>query len=338
MFLLAVLALTATLQGSAASPSATPAPSRKCEVRQPAWCITQGVFELTENLAQDGVHDHVWTLRGQFRRDSSLVVLEPAGCRAGAADAMEFVDFEKGIRWKDRTWDRLRARLRKDGSCDLTMLIPPPDDDSMEWAYSQGLMLVRPCPNEACSSPAVSDLKPEFAERRTKGASRAVGAEYAYTNFGVPDDLYTIIQPGQEGRSPAAARVVLDTRYGSGRWARSMRDPHSGQSLLACDETKFHCFRTLAMHFAVPRDGGLAIDQTWTSEGITFKVLRTEDVAVLGVNIPTFVIRASRQDGSKDYYYFTQTAGLVAMRLIRRSNKRDDISVFLLEGERGFPF
>ena len=92
------------------------------------------------------------------------------------------------------------------------------------------------------------------------------------------------------------------------------------------------------MHFAVPRDGGLAIDQTWTSEGITFKVLRTEDVAVLGVNIPTFVIRASRQDGSKDYYYFTQTAGLVAMRLIRRSNKRDDISVFLLEGERGFPF
>jgi hypothetical protein len=155
---------------SAAPPAQAPAaPPRKCEIRQSAWCIDQGAFEITDRLAQDSVHDRVWTLRGPFRPESKLVILEPNGCRSGFAETPVLSSYEQKVVWEGRSWDRIRARLKSDGSCDLEVLIPPFDGDPMEWAFSTGLMLVKACKDEACSGESLAELKPRFEKRFREG-------------------------------------------------------------------------------------------------------------------------------------------------------------------------
>jgi hypothetical protein len=76
--------------------------------------------------------------------------------------------FDKAIEWNGRSWDRLLVRLKSDTSCDLTILLPPEDGDSMEWAFTSGLPLVRPCKDDACNSEGLSQIKPELLAMRHK--------------------------------------------------------------------------------------------------------------------------------------------------------------------------
>ena len=132
---------------AAASPpgGVAPAPARRCEIRLSAWCIAEGAYEISRQLANDSIHDRVWSMRGRFRSESKLVIFEPNGCRSGFSNALELTRFERDIEWQDRSWNRMLVRLKSDGSCDLTVLLPPYDSDPMEWAFSDGLLLVRPC-------------------------------------------------------------------------------------------------------------------------------------------------------------------------------------------------
>lgn len=153
-----------------AAPGANPAaPPRRCEIRQAAWCIEQGAFEIVDRLAQDAAHDRVWTIRGQFRPKSGLVILEPNGCRNGVSDTLALSSYEQGINWEGRSWDRIRARLKTDGSCDLDVLMPAFDGDQMEWAFSTGLMLVKTCTDESCAGPSLAELKPQFEAQFRRG-------------------------------------------------------------------------------------------------------------------------------------------------------------------------
>lgn len=171
MKLLLLIASTICLLGNGCAAIARPsgaasAPPRKCEIRLSAWCIAEGAYEINRRLANDSVHDRIWSLRGRFRPASKLVIFEPNGCKNGFSDALELLSFESGISWQDRSWDRLKVRLKSDGSCDLTILLPPDSSDPMEWAFSNGLLLVRPCNDEACKSAGLAQLRPQFEQRR----------------------------------------------------------------------------------------------------------------------------------------------------------------------------
>lgn len=152
---------------AAASPPTgrSAAPSVRCELRLSAWCIEEGAYEITRQLADDSIHDRFWLLRGRFRPESKLVILEPNGCRTGFSDALKLLKFEHGVHWKSRSWDRLQARLKSDGTCDLTILLSPYDGDQMEWAFTEGVSLVRPCKDDVCAGAGLVQLKAQFEQK-----------------------------------------------------------------------------------------------------------------------------------------------------------------------------
>lgn len=164
-----------------ASPAAfgqsRPSPPRKCEIRQPAWCVYQEWSEITDRLDTTGPRDHIWTIHDVDHPESRLVILEPFGCRTGFADTVTALGFDPDVRWKDKTWDRMRVRLRQDGSCDLTLLVPLFNDDPMEWAFSAGRASIMACRDEKCTpnKPTPADVTDKFREqfKRSRNFSKA---------------------------------------------------------------------------------------------------------------------------------------------------------------------
>jgi hypothetical protein len=134
------------------------APPRLCEVRQTAWCIGQGALEITDRLIKHDKYDHAWFIRGFFQPKAPLVVLEPTGCRSGFSDSLSAIQFDRNYAWDGRTWNRIVARLRNDGSCDLEVLIPKPEDDPSAEAFFSGLVLLRNCPSETCDGKSFNAL------------------------------------------------------------------------------------------------------------------------------------------------------------------------------------
>lgn len=148
---------------SAVYAGAPSSPPNKCEIKQAAWCIQQGAFEITERMVNDGVNDHAWILSGQFRPDSKLVFLEPNGCRNGVSNTLELIDYEHNAKWDEQLWEKLKIRLNSDGMCDIVVLFPALNNDPLEWAYSTGLMLVKTCYDDLCKGNSLSDIKPSIA-------------------------------------------------------------------------------------------------------------------------------------------------------------------------------
>jgi hypothetical protein len=146
------------------------APARSCEVRQAAWCISQGAWEITDRFIKHDKYDHAWFIRGFRQPKSPLVVLEPSGCRAGFSDSLSAMRFDRDFAWDGRTWNRLIARLRNDGSCDLEVLIPKPEADPSAEAFFSSLILLRNCPSETCDGKSFNALAAQWdAEYRRKG-------------------------------------------------------------------------------------------------------------------------------------------------------------------------
>lgn len=150
-----------------ASPTtlAPAAPPSRCEIRLSAWCIAEGAYEINRQLANDSVHDRVWSMRGRSKPASKVIVLEPNGCKSGPSDALELLEFEQGVAWQNDSWDRIQVKLKSDGSCDLTILLPPYDGDPLEWAFSSGLPLIRPCKDEKCIGAGIGGLRSQFEKR-----------------------------------------------------------------------------------------------------------------------------------------------------------------------------
>lgn len=160
----------AAITASATPPAGTSAaPPARCEIRLSTWCIAEGAHEVTRQLADDGIHDRVWTLRGRFRPASTVVIFEPNGCKAGDSDVTELKAVDRGVAWQGRAWHRLHVALKSDGSCTLSILLPPDEGDPMEWAFTSGLPLVRACKDDACEGEGLGQLKPQLVAHLRAG-------------------------------------------------------------------------------------------------------------------------------------------------------------------------
>jgi hypothetical protein len=159
-------AMLAASVGYAAPDTPSPsAPQLRCEISLSAWCIVEGVYRLERQLANDSVHDRMWSLQGRFNPRSRMLVLEPNGCRGLYSDALTLQAFDENVKLQGETWDRLRVRLDSNGRCDLDVFIAPDTGDPLEWAFSEGLGLIRTCRDESCKGPSLAQLKPAFESR-----------------------------------------------------------------------------------------------------------------------------------------------------------------------------
>jgi hypothetical protein len=158
-------AIASTAVSAASSPPS--APPRECDIRLPVWCILQGVDKIELVNEADASHSDFWILRGSFEPASQLIILEPSGCRDGLSDTFTPLGFDSGIYWHRKIWDRVTVKLKKDGSCNLEFLVPPYKTDPMEWAYSNGMMLIRACQDKACgdNNPTTGKLQDLYWER-----------------------------------------------------------------------------------------------------------------------------------------------------------------------------
>lgn len=142
------------------------APPPTCEIRQSAWCIAEGAGQIVRRFDEES-HDIAWVLSSVARPNAPLVILEPNGCRKGYSDVVAGLDFGDNIRWHGKMWDRVRVRLKRNGSCDLTLLFPPFSGDSLEWAFSVGRALLMACRDEGCTpnGPTPADVTDQFGGR-----------------------------------------------------------------------------------------------------------------------------------------------------------------------------
>lgn len=153
-----------------AAPDSTPtgAPPLRCELALSAWCIVEGVHQITRQLAHDSVHDRIWTLRGRFSHSSRMLIFEPNGCRGIYSDGMVLLGFEERFDRGWEKWNRLRVRLDSKGRCDLEILLTPEDGDPFEWAFSEGLNLLWGCRDDRCEGESIAQLKPAIDLRRRR--------------------------------------------------------------------------------------------------------------------------------------------------------------------------
>lgn len=158
-----------TPEANAAPPAGPPgSPPLRCEFRPGAWCIAEGAYIVNRTLAADRVHDRIWSLKGRFKPESELVVQEVNGCKSGYADELSLQSYEGSVDVDGTRWDRLKVRLKSDGTCDLSILLSPFDGDPMEWAFSTGLGLLRGCKDETCTPLPLSNLKSQIEEKFRK--------------------------------------------------------------------------------------------------------------------------------------------------------------------------
>lgn len=171
-------------------------------------------------------------------------------------------------------------------------------------------------------------------------AGEAGGKKYIYSNLGMRDGVCGVFEGRTESRFPAAIKTVIDTNPDSRR--RAPRGTyfgcHSGSALLECEDGPYYCFRTSAVHFAVPKERGLHVGQRWTSMGNTFEVIRTEGIAYLGTRLETFVVATPNKQNGTTYFYWSDHAGLVALRFLMRLNGQESVEAMVAEDARGFPF
>jgi hypothetical protein len=172
-------------------------------------------------------------------------------------------------------------------------------------------------------------------------AAEAEGAKYTYSDLAVGEGNCGMFEVGTESQFPAAIKMTIDTspdgRHHSKRG--SFWGCHSGTVLLECEDTKYYCFRTFAMHFAVPKQRGLKVGQRWTTMDTTFEVIRTEPIAYLGTHHDTYVIATlGKLPGWFHYYYWSEDAGLVAIRFVIEKDESESVDAYVLEGAKGFPF
>ena len=197
-----------------------------------------------------------------------------------------------------------------------------------------GFLAVPAAPEQPLSS---ASAPREVSRRAGPTSCNTAGAEYAYATLAVPEG-FPDSNSETIDRQPNVFQIVLDTRCYDGFFARSLRGGHVVGRLLPCDEARFHCFRTSSTHFAVPKGQAIRVGQQWQESGATFDVIRTEDLAALGVQVRTYVIRTPNKAGGDNYFYWSDTAGLVAIRSTFDLHGRASVQSNMIEGAKGFPF
>jgi hypothetical protein len=158
----ALAGLGASAAESALSPAA--APPAKCEIAMATWCIREGASEIVSRFSKGHAYRRIWIVRGFFKPTAPLVVLEPYGCREGLSDVSEALNFEQRFSWDNKTWNRIRVRLKRDDSCNLDVLVPTFTKDPTGEAFFGGLALIQGCRTASCEGPGIGNLRGKFEE------------------------------------------------------------------------------------------------------------------------------------------------------------------------------
>ena len=119
------------------------APRLHCEFQLSSWCIVEGAYIVNRILASDEIHDRLWTLKDRFSPSSQVLILEPNGCKSGFSDDFQLRSFKHNVKRNRLLWDQTIVSLKKDGTCNLTVLTPVASGDPMEWAFSSGIRLIQ---------------------------------------------------------------------------------------------------------------------------------------------------------------------------------------------------
>lgn len=84
------------------------------------------------------------------------------------ADTVEAIRFSHGVMWEGSSWDEMQVRLRKDGTCDLTLRVPVWTGDPLEWPFTEGRLNLVACKDEACSlnQPTIADVTNKYRSQR----------------------------------------------------------------------------------------------------------------------------------------------------------------------------
>jgi len=146
----------------AETPMVPAAPPAKCEIALPVWCIREGAYEIVSQFSKHNAYRRVWIIRGFFKPSSPLIVREPYGCRQGLSDQAEALTFDKHIKWGGKEWNRMTVQLKKDGSCNIELLVPPFSEDPTGEAFFGGLALVQRCMTTSCDGDSLGPLRGRF--------------------------------------------------------------------------------------------------------------------------------------------------------------------------------
>lgn len=140
---------------------------------------------------------------------------------------------------------------------------------------------------------------------------------YTYVDYSTPDNF-------EDGKTTVALDIS-SKQIMSSDWVNT---------IFVCDKlSAFYCFRYPAISFYVPK-AGVVSGQRWAIGGVSFKVLRKENIRVLGLTKEAWVIKAVRLDRC-DFFYYSPNDGLLAMKHVGKNGQQ--VQFFMVEGWKGFP-
>jgi hypothetical protein len=143
--------------------------------------------------------------------------------------------------------------------------------------------------------------------------------KYQYVSYSVPDDYY-------RGKDTFTIDLALGYVYAD----------HGSQRIRSCSAAEpIHCFYGASINFAVPRNGRITVGQTWQNRGKSFRVIRMETIEMLGTTVDVAVIESEIGKDRVDYFYYSNTQGLVGIKFADRANP--PTRFLIARSSSGFP-
>ena len=110
-------------------------PPLKCEISRGAWCIVKGIGEI-KFVARQNEQWNRWALYDNYWKKEVGVVLEGSGCIDTVADKVELIKVRSNVIWEGRRWKEAVVSLRRDGTCELRLMVPVSDPNFVRKAAS----------------------------------------------------------------------------------------------------------------------------------------------------------------------------------------------------------
>lgn len=155
---------------AAASPPSEPAP--KCEISRGAWCFMKGPYQIdfspVPNMPQNS-----WTVSEKYWKSEAGVILESTRCEGVLANTIEVVGAPTSVSWQGQDWRQTTLRLRKDGRCDLLLLVPTGERAKLNMAASALATNIAAClPKKKCESSIVAPYVFKSMTKPVKSATK----------------------------------------------------------------------------------------------------------------------------------------------------------------------
>jgi hypothetical protein len=139
-------------------------PPLQCEISRGAWCIIKGVGEIRLEEGRDGKWNK-WTIVDRYWNREVGLIFEEISCADTEADRIEIVHVRSNVRWEQGLWNEATVSLRKDGSCELRLMVPVSDQEFRKKAASSLSGHIAAClPGRPCADNILSTKLYKFLE------------------------------------------------------------------------------------------------------------------------------------------------------------------------------